>query len=123
MKDNRRLSISLLTLLLLMGCQVEREPRLCRVVDIDSGKPIGGAKVWMQPYAPIHPFWPPGDHGTTDSKGEITLSFPKDFWFYFHDVSADGYVEVEPPEWKNTWPFDGAWWVLFMRQRTRATAT
>ena len=93
---------------------------LCRVVDIDSGKPIGGAKVWMQPYAPIHPFWPPGDRGTTDSKGEVTLSFPKDFWFYFSGVSADGYVEVEPPEWsdawRNAWPYGGAWWVFFVKR-------
>ena len=61
------------------GCLCVNEPRqtrVCRVVNADTFQPISGAKVWMQPYAPIHPFWPPGDKGVTDANGEVKLSAP-----------------------------------------------
>ena len=45
--------------------------------------------------APIHPFWPAGDRGITDKNGEVALSLPMDFWFYFGGVDAEGYTEIK----------------------------
>ena len=52
----------------------------------------------MQPWAPIHPFWPWGDKGVTNEAGEVKLSLPTGFWFYFRGVSANGYRWIQPPE-------------------------
>jgi hypothetical protein len=80
------------------GCCVPREMKLCRVVDVADFQPISGAKVWIQPCAPIHPFWPLGDRGVTNANGEVRLSFPQDFWWYLSGASANGYSEVEAPD-------------------------
>jgi hypothetical protein len=79
------------------GCAT-REPQLYRVVDSVDFRPIERARVWMQPFAPIHPFWPAGDRGVTDKKGEVKLSLPNDFWFYLIVVKADGYTHVQEPD-------------------------
>jgi hypothetical protein len=86
--------LALLGLLCTIGCQVPREMKLCRVIDDSSCQPISGAKVHVQPYAPIHPFWPAGASGVTDANGEVSLSLPSDYWWYFGDVHADGYSQV-----------------------------
>lgn len=92
-------TIVIVSLLFCAGCQpVARHMQICRVVETDTFKPIRGAKLWMQPYAPIHPFWPAGDQGVTDANGEVKLSLPKDFWWYFSSCKADGYSEVKQPE-------------------------
>jgi hypothetical protein len=99
--------------------------RLCRVLDADSLQPMAGASVWMQPYAPIHPFWPPGDKGITDAKGEVWLSLPwdRDFWFYFSDVKAKGYSQVDGPSPPVPWPV-GVWALFYMKRDTpKATAS
>src|SRR5947207_15458141 len=89
----------IISILFCAGC-VKREPQVVKVVDAADFHPIQGAKVWMQPWAPIHPFWPAGDSGVTDEKGEVTLLLPRpsDFWFYFSSVKADGYTEAKPSE-------------------------
>jgi hypothetical protein len=83
--------------LCLIGC-VSREAKLYRVVDATDFHPIQGAQVWMQPWAPIHPFWPAAARGVTDDNGIVSLSLPTDSWFYFSGVKADGYSLVEDPE-------------------------
>lgn len=80
------------------GCQVQRQVSTFRVVDAADSRPIYGAKVWMQPWAPVHPFWPAGDKGVTDDKGEVRLSLPAGFWFYFSDVNAPGYALIRDNE-------------------------
>jgi hypothetical protein len=93
----RKLLLILGVLSCCTGCAA-REPQLYKVVDSTDLQPVGGAEVWMQPWAPIHPFWPAGDRGTTDANGEVTLSLPHGFWFYFWGVKADGYTEVKDPD-------------------------
>ncbi len=78
-------------LLCAVGCQTPRSMQLCRVIDDADLRPIGGATVHIQPYAPIHPFWPAAASGVTDANGEVRLSLPSDFWFNFCDVRAAGY--------------------------------
>jgi hypothetical protein len=114
----------ILCLLCCTGCQVAREMKLCRVIDVDSLQPISGAKVWMQPYAPFHPFWPSGDQGVTDANGEVKLSLPKDFWLYLSSAEAKGYTEINDPE-RDVDVLesarDGAWWMFYMKRNTAGT--
>jgi hypothetical protein len=109
---------ALLICVVCSGCQVERESRIVRVLDRETEKPIAGAKVWMQPYAPIHPFWPAGDHGVSDAQGTAVLSFPLGFWFYFDGADAPGYHEVQPPDgWFSREPQgDRAFMTFFMKR-------
>ena len=93
-----RKRLPILCLLLCAGCFTPRMTQTISVADVDSGKPISGATVWKQPWAP-HPFWPWGDRGVTNVNGEVQLSMPVGFWFYFEGVSADGYSRVQRPEW------------------------
>jgi hypothetical protein len=123
----RKLLLILSVLCCCTGCAT-REPQLYKVVDSTDLQPVGGAEVWMQPWAPIHPFWPAGDRGTTDANGEVTLSLPHGFWFYFWGVKADGYTEVKDPDevkaparWLQTSP--GTQNVFFMRRDTARGAT
>jgi hypothetical protein len=88
--------------------------KVCRVVEVDTFQPIRGAQIWMQPYAPIHPFWPSGDKGVTDANGEAKLSLPTDFWFYFYGAKAAGYSEVDNPEHRMAWPA-GVFAVFYMK--------
>ena len=84
------------------GCITDRVTQTVRVADIDTGKPISGATVWKQAWAPIHPFWPLGDRGVTNENGEAQLSRPTGFWFYFDGVCANGYSRVQAetrPSW------------------------
>ena len=99
------------------GCRVSREMKLCRVIDESTLQPIGGAEVRMRPYAPIHPFWPRGDAGVTDANGEVRLSLPSDFWWYFSGARAAGYSEVKHPA--REVPPDGAF-AVFYTQRLAA---
>ncbi|MCX5662615.1 MAG: hypothetical protein NTW19_23285 [Planctomycetota bacterium] len=101
-------------LICLGGCQGAREAILCRVVDVDHFQPVCDAKVWLQPWAPIHPFWPAGDKGVTNAEGEVTLSLPKDFWWYFSFARADGYSQVKHPE--RLAEARGADWILYMKR-------
>ncbi|MDB5297897.1 MAG: hypothetical protein JWO31_3880 [Phycisphaerales bacterium] len=80
------------------GCCPKREENLCRVVDVADLRPIPGATVWMQPWAPIHPFWPAGDRDVTDAAGEARLSLPAGYWWYFSRAGADGYSPVADPD-------------------------
>src|SRR4051812_48962434 len=86
-----RAVIATLGLLCAVGCQVPRSMQQCRVIDDADARPIVGAKLHIQPYAPIHPFWPAGATGVTGANGEVMLSLPSDFWFYFSDARASGY--------------------------------
>jgi len=72
----------------------------------------------MQPYAPFHPFWPPGDKGVTDAKGQVILSLPwdQDFWFYFSGVSAAGYSACHGQDL----PGEGDTWAIFYMKRDAA---
>lgn len=110
----------ILAVLCCTGC-VTREPQLYKVVDSVDFQPIQRAKVMMQPFAPIHPFWPPGDKGTTDENGEVTLSLPHGFWFYIIIVNADGYTHVQDPDkptapHRSLDPSPGTQLVFFMRR-------
>jgi hypothetical protein len=110
----RKISI-ILCFLCCTGCQISREPMVCRVVDAADRQPIRGAKVWMQPWAPIHPFWPAGDKGVTNDNGEATLSLPNGFWFYFSGAEADGYSRVKDVEGLPQ-PPAGTWAVFYMKR-------
>jgi hypothetical protein len=115
----------IISLLCCTGCAT-REPQLFKVVDALDLQPIRGADVWMQPFAPIHPFWPAGDRGTTDANGEVTLSLPQGFWFYVWGLKADGYTEAKPEEvkapsrWLQTSP--GTSQVFFMKRTATGDA-
>lgn len=71
--------------------------KTCTVVDAADHTPIEGAKVWVQPWAPIHPFWPAGAKGVTNAAGETELSLPDGFWFEWSGASAPGYRQVRDP--------------------------
>jgi hypothetical protein len=98
-----------------------RQPRICEVVDADGFRPINGATVWMQPYAPFHPFWPPGDKGITNANGQAVLSLPwnGDFWFYFSSVKAVGYHEYAGKELDDP-RLPGEIWSRFYMKRDSA---
>jgi hypothetical protein len=99
------------------GCEVTRQTRICQVVDEANFQAIRGAKVWFQPYAPFHPFWPMGARGITDANGQAKLSLPADFWFYFYGVKADGYSQVDNPE--RLMPHTAEiWWVFYMKRNS-----
>jgi hypothetical protein len=102
------------------GCLVSRTTETLRVVDVETFKPIGGATVWKQAWAPIHPFWPLGDWGVTDDSGEVRLSRPTGFWFYFEGVCATGYSQVRNTgSLPRTRPTGG--WANFYMRRTPAS--
>ena len=106
--------IAIIALLASTGCRVSREMKLCRVIDESSLEPIAGAEVRMRPYAPLHPFWPRGDAGVTDASGEVRLSLPSDFWWYFSGARAAGYSQVKHPA--RAVPPDGAFAMFYMRR-------
>lgn len=90
--------LGIVTVLCALGCQTPRSIQLCRVIDDTDLRPISGAKIQLQPYAPFHPFWPAGASGVTDADGEVRLSLPSDFWFYFSAVNATGYSSSKLPD-------------------------
>src|SRR5688572_11394396 len=113
--------IAIIALLGVAGCRVSRQMKLCRVSDERSLEPIGRGEGHMRPFAPLHPFWPRGDAGVTDANGEVRLSLPNDFWWYFSGARAAGYSEVKHPA--REVPPDGAFAVFYMqRVKTADTA-
>jgi hypothetical protein len=109
---------AILLLLCCTGCLGPREMKLYRVVDVSNFQPIPGAKVWAQPYAPIHPFWPFGARGITDANGQVRLSLPADFWFYINIANAKGYSQLYYDD-HPTMPYPAdTWAILYMKRDT-----
>jgi hypothetical protein len=110
-------TFSVVMLICCAGCD-SYTTTVCHVVDAANLQPIPGARVWEQPYAPIHPFWPRGDKGVTDANGEVKLSTPTSFYFYFDDVKADGYSRLSKDEGENLpYPADNSW-IFYMKRDT-----
>lgn len=116
-----RMVFAIMLLLCCTGClAVPRETSRCHVVDVVGSKPITGAHVWIQPFAPIHPFWPRGDSGLTNANGDVWLSEPTGFWFYITDIRAPGYrMTTNSPERNLPEPDDGSYAIFYMERRAR----